>query len=188
MAKRKVDFKRLKQRIVAACIGGVLPLCLFLGQSAWANDFTDDELKAVYLFRFAYLVNWENVTVKDGIYHYCVDGMSEVAHHLKSISEQKKQKARFWNLADEDQSAHQCHIIFTTSRKEEQILSLRTRFPDSLLVGDGKTFVANGGMASFIKMNNRVRPYIDMHNLLGVPFTLRSQLLSIAVTKGEVKE
>ncbi|WP_170915218.1 YfiR family protein [Enterovibrio nigricans] len=163
-------------------------MSVFFGNAAFANDFTDDELKAVYLFRFAYLVNWESIAVEEGIYHYCVDGSSQVASHLKSIAEQKKHKARFWDIADENRRPNQCHIIFTTSRKEDHILSLRTQFPSSLLVGDGKTFVARGGMASFIKLNNRVRPYIDMHNLLGAPFTLRSQLLSIAVTKGEATE
>ncbi|KXF82926.1 YfiR family protein [Enterovibrio coralii] len=188
MVKRKWDLQRFKRLFSAPFVGVLMSLVLVLGHYVEAADFTDDELKAVYLFRFAYLVNWENLPSQDNLYHYCVDGSSQVARQLETIAEQKRQKAKYWDITDDSATPSRCHILFTTSREEEHILSLRIQYPDSLLVGEGKRFVENGGMASFIKMNNRVRPYIDMHNLLGLPFTLRSQLLAIAVTKGEVQE
>ncbi|WP_407334416.1 YfiR family protein [Enterovibrio sp. 27052020O] len=150
-----------------------------------ANEFRDEDLKAVYLFRFAFLTDWKDRQPQNGRYEFCADGKSAVSQRLQDVVAQKPEQAIFRDIALEDDIELGCHIVYTTENEEQRIGALRSRFPDALIVGEGKSFTAAGGMVAFIKVNNRVKPLVNRKNLLGVPFTLRSQLLSIAVIDEE---
>ncbi|MEZ8140934.1 YfiR family protein [Enterovibrio sp. FF113] len=146
-----------------------------------ASDFRDEDLKAVYLFRFAFLTDWKDRQPQNGRYQFCVDGNSVVSRRLQDVVTQKPEQANFRDITQGDDNVLGCHIVYTTESAAARIAALRTRFPDALIVGEGESFTAAGGMVAFIKVNNRVKPLVNLKNLLGTPFTLRSQLLSIAV-------
>ncbi|WP_394209106.1 YfiR family protein [Enterovibrio calviensis] len=150
-----------------------------------ASDFRDEDLKAVYLFRFAFLTDWKDRQPQNGRYQFCVDGKSAVSERLQDVVAQKPEQANFHDITQSDDIDLSCHIVYTSENAEQRIAVLRTRFPEALIVGDGVNFTVAGGMIAFIKVNNRVKPLINRANLLGVPFTLRSQLFSIAVIDEE---
>ncbi|WP_028022025.1 YfiR family protein [Enterovibrio calviensis] len=146
-----------------------------------ANEFRDEDLKAVYLYRFAFLIDWKTLQPKSGRYEFCSDSDNEVSLRLKDVIAKKPEQAKFNDLVQRYETDLNCHIIYTAETSTQHITTLRTQFPDALIVGEGNEFTANGGMAAFVKMNNRVRPLINLGNLRGVAFSMRSQLLSISI-------
>ncbi|KOO14115.1 hypothetical protein AKJ18_14255 [Vibrio xuii] len=154
----------------------VIWLCL-LPQLAWSK--VDEDLKAVYLFRFALLADWSDTGINSEYIEYCVTSNSEVAKRLQSIVESKPDLARF-HLLLSGHSANTCHILFVEQANVSQLAQLKLQYPHALLVGDGVDFIASGGMIAFIKVRNRIRPLIARNNVHQTGVRLRSQLLEVS--------
>jgi hypothetical protein len=150
----------------------------FLPQIVWAK-VDDDDLKAVYLFRFALLADWSKTGVNYEYIEYCVTSSSDVSERLQAIVESKPDRARFHRLPVSS-DANVCHILFTELNDKEAVAQLRERYPHALLVGNGIDFVANGGMIAFIKVRNRIRPLIAREHVRHTNVLLRSQLLEVS--------
>ncbi|WP_244225190.1 YfiR family protein [Vibrio aquaticus] len=151
-------------------------LCL-LPPLAWSK--VDEDLKAVYLFRFALLADWSGTGINSEYIEYCVTSNSEVTKRLQSIVESKSDLARF-HLLLSGHSAETCHILFVEQANVGQIVQLKQQYPHALLVGDGVDFIASGGMIAFIKVRNRIRPLIARANVRQTGVRLRSQLLEVS--------
>ncbi|MGR5236648.1 YfiR family protein [Vibrio alfacsensis] len=139
----------------------------------------DVDLKAVYLFRFALLADWQNTPVDLKHIAYCVVKNTEVSASLESIVAKKTDMARFYHLG-KGQRPSVCHILYIEHSDDAKISLLKEQFPHALLVGNGKEFVRNGGMIAFIKVRNRIRPLISRKNVEQTKVLLRSQLLAVS--------
>ncbi|MDD1793658.1 YfiR family protein [Enterovibrio sp. ZSDZ42] len=159
----------------------LLATVITVSLGARASDFRDEDLKAVYLYRFAFLIDWKTLQPTSGRYAFCSDSDNEVSLRLKDVVARKPDQASFTAITQQSETDINCHIVYTANTSAQHISTLRTQFPDALVVGEGNEFTANGGMAAFVKMNNRVRPLINLNNLQYAPFSLRSQLLSISI-------
>ncbi|MCC4798232.1 hypothetical protein BCT30_14540 [Enterovibrio norvegicus] len=179
--RHRQDSTRFHRFILGLVMLALLSVCL----PVRSNDFQDEDLKAVYLYRFAFLVNWRDMQPADGRYDFCVYGDSSVSRRLQDIANSKPEQVQYHNIKVSGSSQEPCQIIYTPERAKEHIRTLHNQYPDALIVGEGKRFSRAGGMISFIKVNNRVKLLINRKNIQGMPFTLRSQLLSIAVIDGE---
>ncbi|WP_235956031.1 YfiR family protein [Grimontia sedimenti] len=177
-------YQHYKARAFALWLSALLVFSI--STCALANDIQDDDLKAVYLFRFALLVDWKSSHQSSSQYHFCVDADNGVSQKLKAIIQQKP-LAVFHQIQNTQAQPPGCHIVYSTTDQADQVSALKARFPDALLVGEGRRFVRAGGMMAFVRMNNRIKPLINRSHLVGVPFSLRSQLLSIAVIDEEDK-
>lgn len=151
--------------------------------NAWVKHThtDDDEIKAVYLYRFAQLTDWYAREGGNTHYQYCTDSTSGVSRHLKLIIEDKADNASFKKIGGRKAKAATCDILFTVQNDPNYISYLKKRYEDTLLVGDGNAFVRSGGMIGFIHANGQLKPLVNLDNLQSSPFRLRSQLLSIAV-------
>ncbi|WP_244204685.1 YfiR family protein [Vibrio rhodolitus] len=139
----------------------------------------DADLKAVYLFRFALLADWQNTGVSSEHIEYCVTDINEISLRLEAIIASKPQMARFF-LLSEGGDPQVCHILFTSQSDADNNEQLRQQYPHALLVGDGVDFVKNGGMIAFVKVRNRIRPLIARANVEQSQVLLRSQLLEVS--------
>ncbi|WP_325894185.1 YfiR family protein [Grimontia sp. NTOU-MAR1] len=157
-----------------------------ISTGARASDIRDDDLKAVYLFRFAMLVDWKSSHDPSSQYQFCVDAENGVSRKLKEIIE-KKPQAIFHQIQRGEVSVPACHIIYSNTDETDKVSALKATFPNALLVGEGRRFTRAGGMVAFVRVNNRIKPLINRKNLAGAPFSLRSQLLSIAVMEGRIR-
>lgn len=139
----------------------------------------DIDLKAVYLFRFALLADWQKTAVVTDRIDYCVAQGGDVALRLEAIVAAKPNMARFHKLFE---GAHPtaCHILYIEQGEAALIAELHGQYPHALLVGNGVDFVASGGMIAFIKVRNRIRPLISRKNVERTNILLRSQLLEVS--------
>ncbi|KHD24049.1 hypothetical protein NM09_16225 [Vibrio caribbeanicus] len=139
----------------------------------------DVDLKAVYLFRFALLSDWNQTDIATDHIDYCVAQQSDVGLRLEAIVATKPDMARFHDMLS-GVAPSVCHILFIENGDEAIIANLHVRYPNALLVGNGVEFVANGGMVAFIKVRNRIRPLISRQNVEKSRVQIRSQLLEVS--------
>ncbi|CZF81507.1 hypothetical protein GCE9029_02657 [Grimontia celer] len=186
MMKRSIHhfYYSYKARAIALWLSALIVFAI--STCVRAHDIRDDDLKAVYLFRFAMLVDWKASHGMSSQYHFCVDADNGVSKKLEEIALSKPQ-AVFHQIRNEQTPTPGCHIVYTTTNEADQVSALKASFPNALLVGEGRRFTRAGGMMAFVRVNNRIKPLISRSNLAGAPFSLRSQLLSIAVIEGEDK-
>lgn len=146
---------------------------------AWSN-VSDDQLKAVYLYRFPMLADWPSGAPK-GSTQYCVTRASSVSEYLSKIIETKSAPASFVDLSINDKShGANCHILYVDGQDHKQVFELAKRYPYALTIGTGVKFVSLGGMLAFIKVNNRIKPLISQNNVEKSGVKIRAQLLAIS--------
>ncbi|EGQ9932507.1 YfiR family protein [Vibrio vulnificus] len=158
-------------------------IALFLGvyclaAPAWPK-YSDEDLKAVYLYRFASLADWQSTPLAQQKTRYCGEFNSVIAERLKAIVETQPEAATFSYLEEVDPQ-ESCHLVFVESNPQTVLPTLQLRYPHALLVGNGEKFVRLGGMIAFIKVNNRILPLISRKHVEPSQIRLRAQLLSIA--------
>ncbi|WP_162674451.1 YfiR family protein [Vibrio variabilis] len=146
---------------------------------AWAA-VSDDQLKAVYLYRFPMLADWPTAATGK-VTHYCITRESSIGDYLSQIIASKSSSARFVDLSQSDKSQTEiCHILYVDGQDREHVVELAKRYPYALTIGTGVQFVSLGGMLAFIKVNNRIKPLISQHNVEKSGVRLRAQLLAIS--------
>ena len=153
------------------------------------SDVKDHNLKAVYLFRFAFLTNWNEFIPTDKRYNFCAESLSDVSNTLKKLIDTKPDNATFiaFNVSQSSELSR-CHIVYTIQKDPQKIAMLKKQMPHALLVGEGKEFIQAGGMIAFIKRNNRIKPLINIEQVTLAGLSLRSQLLSVSdIVKEETR-
>ncbi|GAL32365.1 valyl-tRNA synthetase [Vibrio maritimus] len=153
---------------------------------AWAA-VNDDQLKAVYLYRFPMLADWPT-QAKGEVTDYCITRESSTGDYLSEIIASKTSPARFIDLSQSDKSQTAiCHILYVDGQDREHVVELAKRYPYALTIGTGVQFVSLGGMLAFIKVNNRIKPLISQNNVEKSSVRLRAQLLAISELAEEKK-
>ena len=142
-------------------------------------SYSEADLKAVYLFRFAFLISWPDRYQALNKYNYCAYKRSETAERLEQLIQTKSERARFY-LLDNLENNTNCHLIFINTDDPNIVQALQANNPNSLLVGNSKDFIRHGGMIAFIKNDNRIKPLISRKNVAKAPFQLRAQLLQVS--------
>lgn len=155
--------------------------------SAFSSAFQDADLKAVYLYRIAPMIEWRSNVRHLSKTYFCIDVTNAVSDKLKLLIDEKMDDAVLAIIDDSAVNSDICQIVYTRSINQDFISDLRQRYPASLLVGDGWEFIHAGGMIAFIKVNNRIRPLVSMKNLEGLPLSLSAQFLEIAMIYEERK-
>ena len=170
----------IRNRTTLACA----LLCFASGASGASAKYNDDDLMAVYLYRFALLSDWHQTGVATRPVEFCVTEESGVSRRLHDIVLTKSDIATYDNIA-QDASSSICHVLYVNEANEEQVAQLKRNYPHALLVGTGAAFIQYGGMIAFVKVNNRIKPMISRENVAPSLIRLRSQLLSVAILTNE---
>ena len=170
-------------------IGFLLLLLISYPLKAEDNTIQDHDLKAVYLFRFAFLTTWGEFTPANKQFNFCSAAELDTSHTLQALIENKPVQARFTPYSSiKELETENCHIIYLSTHNPSVIKQFKITQPHALLIGDGKSFIKSGGMIAFIKVNNRIKPLINLNNIKPTGLSLRSQLLSVSeITTNEDK-
>lgn len=162
-------------------IGCLLLLLSVSPLEANDNNIPDHNLKAVYLFRFAFLTTWGEFAPTNKQFNFCSAAELETSHTLQALIEKRPLQAKFTPYASiKELEQDSCHLIYLATHKSTVINQFKITQPHALLIGDGKSFIKSGGMIAFIKVNNRIKPLIDLNNIKPTGLSLRSQLLSVS--------
>ncbi|EGU42141.1 hypothetical protein VII00023_21852 [Vibrio ichthyoenteri ATCC 700023] len=170
-------FQRLSRR-------SILTLGLIIFSCSALAKYSDEDLMAVYLYRFALLSDWQETGVSTQPLEFCVTEESDVALRLRDIVLSKPETATYDNISQNPTSSI-CHILYVEGVDEQQVTQLKLDYPHALLVGSNKAFIQCGGMIAFVKVNNRIKPMISRENVEPSQIKLRAQLLSVAILASE---
>ncbi|OCH16709.1 MULTISPECIES: YfiR family protein [unclassified Aliivibrio] len=157
-----------------------LPISSF-ALKANTQNIQDHNLKAVYLFRFAFLTTWGAFAPSNQKFNFCSEASSDISNTLRALINKKPAQATFIPYSSiSDIQPNSCHVIYLSTQDPIMIKQFQTSQPHALLVGDGESFIHSGGMIAFIKINNRIKPLISLKHIAPTGLSLRSQLLSVS--------
>lgn len=162
----------------------ILTLGLLFFTSSASAKYSDEDLMAVYLYRFALLSDWQETGVSTHPLEFCVTEESDVALRLQDIILSKPESATYDNIGENSDSSI-CHILYVDEADEKTVTQLKLDYPHALLVGTNKAFIQCGGMIAFVKVNNRIKPMISRENIEPSQIKLRAQLLSVSILASE---
>ncbi|WP_418114789.1 YfiR family protein [Vibrio scophthalmi] len=174
--------QRFFRYMSSSCTSLMLGLLLFTTSAS--AKYSDEDLMAVYLYRFALLSDWQETGVPSRPLEFCVTEESDVALRLQDIVLSKPELATYDNIGEHSDSSI-CHILYVDKADEQAVAQLKLDYPHALLVGTNKAFIQCGGMIAFVKVNNRIKPMISRENIEPSQIKLRAQLLSIAILASE---
>ena len=152
-----------------------------------ADEFTEHEVKAAFLYNFAKFVEWPGAKLgaTDERMSLCVVG--ENAFHGELVATVHEKTVRGKRLVVEqlqsgDDLRH-CHILFVgqTDHLAPVAVLEEVRGAHVLTVGDVEDFAARGGMINFRMQGNQVRFEINAVAAEEEGLQISSQLLKLAV-------
>ncbi|MDD9178348.1 MULTISPECIES: YfiR family protein [Aliivibrio] len=175
------SFNSLFYSLRCKIMGCLLLLLICFPLKANDSNIQDHNLKAVYLFRFAFLTTWGEFAPASKQFNFCSAAELETSNTLQTLIEKKPERAKFTPYTSiKELEKETCHLIYLSTQSSSVIQQLKTTQPHALLIGDGKPFIQSGGMIAFIKVNNRIKPLISLNNIKPTGLSIRSQLLSVS--------
>jgi hypothetical protein len=158
-----------------------------LGSGTVLGETSADEyrLKAVFLYRFAEFVEWppEAWANRDQI-EICALAKAPFAQALREMigSERLRGRAVAIREIHADDPIETCHLLFASGGPDLWRPALRrvASLP-VLTVGDGDTFLDDGGVIQMRTLDRRVRFEISMSAAQHAGLRLSSQLLRLAL-------
>ncbi|CAH6915455.1 conserved exported hypothetical protein [Vibrio chagasii] len=172
-----MNFRRSAKRVVS-CIALVFPL--FTALNIEAAGFKPYEVKAVYLFRIANFIQWNDENLMDKV-HFCVLGNQKINDALVSITNQKT--LRSLPIQVYQTLTPQCNITYLSDvngQLNEQIYS-----PNMVTISDDDDFTQMGGVIELMHVDNKLKPKINLTNAKKGNYIIGSNLLRISVVEGK---
>lgn len=173
----------------------LLVLILFVGR-AHAQQYTEYDLKAAYLYNFSKFVSWpENAfETENSNFEITVIGDSPITDVLFKAFKGRKIEGRritisvVYTVEDLETS----HLLFVSKDMESELSSILTKLSNAptLLVGDViEGFCRSGGIINFTKKSSKYRFEINNQSAIKSNIKISSKLLSLAriISSEEIK-
>lgn len=152
-----------------------------------AQQASEYDIKAVYLYNFLLFISWPDTDSQDiviGIVGHDLFGKAfeKVEGSFVTGSRKRLLIKRFGRYRDqEDLSA--CHILFISRSEKENFETITGAVKNRpvLTVGDSPEFLARGGMINFVVINEKVRWELSRMRIKAAGLKLPAQLLQSAV-------
>jgi hypothetical protein len=179
---RRRSWRRRASALALGFAWAVLPAAV----RAQAAGFTEQEIKAVYLFNFANFVTWPAQAFEAPLspIRYCVFGDSPVGDSLADTLKGEKINGRpLLMLRPAGPPEFKgCHVLFIAASRRDRIgEALRTLDGSpTLSVSDIEGFSRSGGMVTLRVENARIRPVINTSRLQRAGLVASSKLLRLA--------
>lgn len=153
----------------------VLPGFCFFPVSLAASQYTPNQVKAVYLYRIASFIQWDNEQDMDSV-RFCVVGNEEIKSTLEVIT--KGKKIRDLELEVVTGISSYCNVAFLSSNMTSKEVSEHSS--SIVTVSDIKGFTKQGGIIELQEVGTKVRPLINLGNSKEGPFSIGSRLLRVS--------
>lgn len=148
------------------------------------------QIRAAYLQHFLQLVNWpdEAGATPETPWVICVSGRDPFGDLLDTLARRKirGRPLKIRRLGDSRQF-DACHLLYITQRPPAQIDDILDRTGTVLTVGDGRDFIARGGMIAFVNVADasdggfRVRFEINLAAARQSGLQINAKLLELAL-------
>ncbi|WP_446809256.1 YfiR family protein [Methylomonas sp. 2BW1-5-20] len=141
--------------------------------------FNETELKAAYLYNFAYFVTWPADISKHFL--FCSYANSPVTQILAKLIEGERVHDQPIQLLIDPVPGqlHECQVIYVPAQ-QERILAATLEFVHALpilTVSDIADFEQRGGMIRLANDGQRIQPVIQLKNVTQTGLTISSKLL-----------
>lgn len=165
---------------------------LLLPSHAHADKFSEDQIKAVFLFNFAEFIRWPTNAFSDvnAPFRFCaLTDQTPIIQALISVIREESQNGRpllfrlikpigTLNIND----INTCQILFLHEQELAQAptLTLSLKGSPTLTVSDADNFIDQGGMIALTRTIRRLRPIINNKRLQLSGLKASSKLLQLA--------
>lgn len=136
------------------------------------------QIKAVYIYRIANFVRWEDEDKKNTL-QFCVDGNQRVKSTLTNLIRDKEIRGLRLELGNHLDS--KCDIVFVSDLAQDTLLKYG---PSTLTIGDDPTFTSAGGIILLKTEDAKIKPVINITNAKNKSYVIGSNLMRIAELEG----
>ena len=139
------------------------------------------KIKAAYLYNLIKFINWPSASAPTTSTHICIIGENLFGQNLEKLA-QRKAKGLPITVSHQAKefSDTGCHIVFISrdSNSEQLLPSLANS--TSLIVGEQKQFIEQGGLISLVVINNNIQLQINLTKAKATGYEVSGNLLEIA--------
>jgi hypothetical protein len=151
-----------------------------------AQGSLEYEVKAAFLLNFAKFTDWPPTAfaAPDSPIAICILGKDPFGHAIDELVQGEVVNGRKVVVRRMSQlpAAHTCQVVFTQQSGKEAAAALSGLGPGVLTVGEGESFVREGGIIAFLIESRHVRFDIDQKAAEVAELKLSSKLLAVART------
>lgn len=171
-------------------------LSVFGSLSIKAQQFTDYEIKAAYIFNFTKFVKWPDKAFDNDNSPYVLGiyGNDPFGEIIKKIIGNRKTHGRKWVVKyySKPEQIQQCHILFITNIQHSELKRIvgHVKRKPILTVGDEiDLFCEQGGIINFAKKNTAKRFEINNTAAFNSEISISSKLLMLSkiISNDEIK-
>ena len=177
------------RRVLLTRVSRALCAILCVGPLIWPNRSAaqvplEYEVKAAFLLNFTKFVEWPASAFPgpDSPFTICILGRDPFGRALDEIVEGESVGGRKLAVrrTKETPEPQACQVVFVDDGEKEVRKILSGLGTGVLTIGDGDSFIREGGMIAFVIENRRVRFDIRQSKAEGAGLRLSSKLLSVA--------
>ncbi|CAK2499921.1 conserved exported hypothetical protein [Vibrio crassostreae] len=178
-----MNSKRLRHRIKIGFtkLGLVTLAMLIVPLNASAASFKPYEVKAVYLFRIANFIRWNNENTMNTV-NFCVIGDEKVSKALTSITQGKS--IRSLAIQVHELVTPKCDITYLSDLDSDEF-NRKAHSPHTVTISDTPNFTDVGGVIELTHIDNKLKPKINLVNARRGDYVIGSNLLRIAIVEGQ---
>ncbi len=165
---------------------GCFGASLFLAPRACAEEVSEYQIKAAFLYNFARFVEWppEKSGEAGDPLAICIVGENPFGNTLDELIKNKAISGRqlVVRRLKVGQSARDCQVAFISSSEKKHMQSFLESLEGAsvLTVGDVEGFAAMGGVINFTMEESRVRFEVNLDAAERAGLKISSKLLSLA--------
>jgi hypothetical protein len=162
-------------------------------QPVLGTEFTEDQIKAVYLFNFAEFIRWPDSAFSEhpGAFHFCaLNEKSPIIHILKKIIQGETAKGReliFHKINNQD-DLRGCQLWYVQANEQAKFTTFlpKLKARNILTVSDIEGFAEHSGMIGITRLNKNLHLFINTLHLNQAGLKASAKLLRLAsIVDGE---
>jgi len=164
---------------------GLTVLCMITSATAAPDTYSEDAVKAAYLFRIAGYVSWPEQTPSDAPFVIAVLGSAEMARELRQLLPGHLINNRPAQIREirgaEDLGSPQILYVGTGRAESLQKMIPAAGLPSTLLVTDEEGGLKAGSTLNFLLIDRRVRFEVSLTAADRSGLKISAELLGVAV-------
>ncbi|KOO09432.1 YfiR family protein [Vibrio hepatarius] len=140
--------------------------------------YTPEQVKAVYIYRIANFIHWNQDSVMTQV-NICVPDNPSIKEILTEITQDKQIRNKPIRVVEQD-----CHILFISQLDNLPVYSDVRR--KTVSISDMDNFTDNGGVIELNLNDGRIKPRVNLDNI--GDYSISSNFLRVSDIEGGANE
>lgn len=140
--------------------------------------YTPEQVKAVYIYRIANFIHWNQDSVMTQV-NICVPDNPSIKEILTEITQDKQIRNKPIRVVEQD-----CHILFVSQLDNLPVYSDVRR--KTVSISDMDNFTDNGGVIELNLNDGRIKPRVNLDNI--GDYSISSNFLRVSDIEGGANE